>query len=202
MSSAFSYSLVRLKAGRDVFAKLASELGVLGDSLYGVFQPQLGFASNEAVVMTTGGDIGKLLGDLDEVVLVETELLTPTLRPADKSSLYRDGWPKGGIYVHRWFTVEADGVNEFVALSGEAWESFEVNFDAQIAGLFRAERSPEDEAAGVERLLLLTRYGSHGVWEDSRNEAADPEAWKRFLRRHALTHETTGRSSLLVARVD
>jgi len=201
MSSAFSYSLVRVKPGRDVFAKLASELGVLGSDLYGVFQPQLGFASNEAVVMTTGGD-GKLLEGLDGVASVETELLTPTLRPADGSSLYRDGWPTGGIYVHRWFTVEADGVDEFVALSGEAWESFEVNFDAQIAGLFRAERSQGDEAAGVERLLLLTRYGSHGVWEDSRNEAADPEAWKRFLRRHALTRETTGRSSLLVARAD
>ena len=201
MSSAFSYSLVRVKPGRDVFAKLASELGVLGGDLYGVFQPQLGFASNEAVVMTTGGD-DKLLEGLDDVVSVETELLTPTLRPVDRSSLYRDGWPTGGIYVHRWFTVEVDGVDEFVALSGEAWESFEINFDAQIAGLFRAERSRDDEAAGVERLLLLTRYGSHGVWEDSRNEAADPEAWKRFLRRHALTRETTGRSSLLVVRAD
>ena len=196
----YSYSLVRVKSGRDVFAKLVSDLGELGGDLYGVFQPQLGFASNEAVVMTTGGDVGKLLGDLDEVVSVETQMLAPTLRPADTSSLYRDGWPKGGICVHRWFTVEAEGVDEFVALSGEAWESFEVNFDAQIAGLFRAERTQDDQVAGVERLLLLTRYGSHGVWEDSRNEAADPEAWKRFLRRHALTRETTGRSSLLVAR--
>lgn len=198
----FSYSLVRVKPSRDVFAKLASDLGVLGGDLYGVFQPQLGFASNEAVVMTTGGDIGELLGRLDAVMSIETQMLAPTLRPADTSSLYRDGWLKGGIYVHRWFTVEADGVDEFVALSGEAWESFEINFDAQIAGLFRAESSQTDDAAGVVRLLLLTRYGSHGVWEDSRNEAADPEAWKRFLRRHALTRETTGRSSLLVARAD
>lgn len=198
----FFYSLVRVQPGRDVFAKLVNDLGALGGDLYGVFQPQLGFASNEAVVMTTGGDAEKLFGGLDEVVSVETQVLTPTLRPADKSSLYRDGWLRGGIYVHRWFTVEAHGVDEFVALSGEAWESFEVNFEAQIAGLFRAESSRDDEAAGVVRLLLLTRYGSHGVWEDSRNEAADPEAWKRFLRRHALTRETIGRSSLLVARAD
>ena len=198
MVELFSYSLVRLKSGRDAFVRLVNGLDSLGDSLYGVFQPQLGFASNEAVVIASDSEVEKLLGGLEDVASVETDSLTPTLRPVDASSLYREGWPSGGIYVHRWFVVEADGVDEFVALSGEAWESFEVHFDAQIAGLFRAERSSADKVAGVERLLLLTRYGSHGVWEDSRNEAADPDAWKRFLRRHALTRETTGRSSLLV----
>lgn len=194
----FSYALARVKPGRDVFVRLANELSVLGNDLYGVFQPQLGFISNEVVVMTSGGDVGAALGQMGDVRSVETNLLTPTLRPVETAPLYRDGWPKGGIYVHRWFVVEADGVDEFVNLSGEAWASFEVSFDAQIAGLFQAARSLEDEAAGVVRLLLLTRYGSHGVWEASRSEAADPEAWKRFLRRHALTRETVGRSALLV----
>lgn len=194
----FSYASVRVKPGRDVLARLAKELSMLGDALYGVFQPQLGFASNEAVVMTSGGDVAATLGQMDNVLSVELDLLIPTLRPVGTAPLYREDWPRGGIYVHRWFVVEADGVDEFVKLSGEAWESFEVNFDSQIAGLFRAERSEEDKVAGVVRLLLLTRYGSHGVWEASRSEVADPEAWKRFLRRHALTRETVGRSALLV----
>jgi hypothetical protein len=196
----FSYFLVRLKPGRDVFARLVKEAAALGDRLYGVFQPQLGFASNEVVIIASGGETGDLFGPMSDVVSVDMDPLAPTLRPINTASLYRPEWPKGGIYVHRWFTIETAGLDEFVALSGEAWASFEINFDAQIAGLFRAALSADDEAAGVVRLLLLTRYGSHGVWEASRSETADPEAWKRFLRRHALTRETVGRSALLVPR--
>ena len=87
-----------------------------------------------------------------------SELLTPTLRPAD------DAIPKaGGIYVHRWFEVEAGAADEFVELSGRGWERFEAQFDTQIFGLFRAGVTPADTEAGAQRLLLLTRYAGHGV---------------------------------------
>ena len=37
--------------------------------------------------------------------------LTPTLRPADR------GFPvHGGVYVHRWFEVEAGAADEFISL--------------------------------------------------------------------------------------
>lgn len=208
----FEYQTVRLARGRETWARVArhlfgpgaEEAKARGGSLYGFFQPQLGFASNEGVVVTCWPDghpqgNAVIEGAGDDLLAVSAVELTPTLRPRDATPLYASAWSKGGIYVHRWFTVDAPAVEEFVALSGEAWESFERSFEAQIAGLFRAAPTAEDEREGVARLLLLTRYGSHGVWEASRNEAADPEAWKRFMRRHELTRETIGRSSLLVA---
>ena len=121
------------------------------------------------------------------------EILHPTPRPHRE-----DRMNPGGIFVHRWFTVDADKVNEFIELSDKAWDSFEKKFDARIFGLFEAERDEEDHANGEARLLLITRYGSHEVWEHSRSEAADPDAWGLFRRRQELTRSTIARSSLLV----
>jgi hypothetical protein len=46
-------------------------------------------------------------------------------------------------------------------------------------------------------MLLLTRYGSHDVWEKSRDPSTD--AMQIFLERQRLTRTTVARSSLLVA---
>ena len=59
-------------------------------------------------------------------------------------------------------------------------------------------RSPaEDRAAGQARLLLMTWYASHGVWETSREQTVDPDGL--FTKRHEMTRSTVGRSSLRVA---
>jgi hypothetical protein len=203
MPLSFEYRTIRLARGRESWSRVARHLFAQGPSLYGFFQPQLGFASNEGVVIavsSTGPANGEaMIAGAADILSSQAIMLSPTLRPTEARPLYAPEKPRGGIYVHRWFTVDAPAFDEFVALSGAAWESFEKSFDAQIAGLFRAAPTAEDEREGVSRLLLLTRYASHGEWEASRNEAADPEAWKRFMRRHELTRETIGRSSLLVA---
>jgi hypothetical protein len=206
---AFEYRLLKLARGREVWPRVAKhvtgkgagEVRARGGVVTGLFQPQIGFASNEAVLLTgwpngvpaSGGDAA--VAGLADIVAAETDLLVPTLRPKEALSLASSR--AKGIYVHRWFTIDAEALDEFVGLSGEAWETFERNFDAGIVGLFRAEPKPGDDPV-VARLLLLTRYGSHGVWEASRNEAADPEAWRRFMRRQELTRETIARSTLLV----
>ena len=53
-----------------------------------------------------------------------------------------------------------------------------------------------DLREGAGRLLLLTYYASHAVWENSREQTNDPAG--PFVQRHALTRTTTGRSSRLL----
>jgi hypothetical protein len=98
--------------------------------------------------------------------------------------------------VHRWFSVDADSVADFISLSNRAWENFESSYQTEIFGLFTAERTARDVQAGAGRLLLLTYYASHGVWEQSRDQTRDPNGL--FAQRHALTRSTIGRSSILV----
>ena len=174
----------------DVAVPLAAE----GGAAIGQFAPQLGWANNEAAVLVrwqADAVSTQLITGADLVASSRVERLTPTIRPAD------DAMPKaGGIYVHRWFEVDAGAVDEFVDLSGRGWERFETTFDALIFGLFRAESSEADRAAGVTRLLLLTRYGSHGVWEDSRDPTT--EAMQIFMRRQQLTRRSWAASTRLV----
>ena len=117
--------------------------------------------------------------------------IEPTIRPADA-----DRPATGGVYVHRWFAIEAGAETEFVALSSQGWAHFEMLFDAKIFGLFRAEPLAADRAQNVTRLLLITRYGDHGVWEASRDPST--EAMQILMRRQALTRRTWAASTRLV----
>ncbi|HXQ16554.1 MAG TPA: hypothetical protein VN814_18210 [Caulobacteraceae bacterium] len=167
---------------------LATHLRGASAEVVGQFAPQLGWANNQAAVLFRGEGVLDAPG---LVVDVTSESLTPTLRPAD------DALPQsGGIYVHRWFEVDADAADAFVELSGQGWKRFEAQFAAQIFGLFRAAPSPADAAAGVQRLLLITRYADHGVWEASRDPTS--EAMQIFARRQQLTRRTWAASTLLV----
>jgi hypothetical protein len=186
-----SYDYARLTLARvptphqALAAFLSERAGVVGQ-----FAPQLGWANNEAAVLLRDSS-GEVLEAPGLVLGAKVERLTPTLRPVG------DAPPlPGGIYVHRWFEVEAGAANEFVELSGRGWERFEAHFDTQIFGLFRADASPADAEAGVERLLLLTRYADHGVWEASRDPTS--EAMQIFARRAQLTRRSWAASTILV----
>jgi hypothetical protein len=202
MPAHYDYLSFHLARGRQAWADFAAhvrgaapKIAAAGGEVLGLFQPQLGFASNEAVVLLRWPDAGPdRLRELDQapgVVTLHPEKLTPTVRPADGDLL-----KPGGVYVHRWFTADADSVADFIALSNRAWANFESSYDTQIFGLFTAEATAADVRVGAGRLLLLTWYASHGVWENSREQTRDPEGL--FARRHALTRTTIGRSSLLV----
>lgn len=202
MPAHYDYLTFNLVRGRQAWADFAAHMRAVtpkiaeaGGTVLGLFQPQLGFGSNEAVVLLRWPEGGREhLCELDQAPGVNTmhpERLTPTVRPGDSDALKR-----GGIYVHRWFTVDADSVADFIALSNQAWTGFEGSYNTQIFGLFTAERTPADLREGAGRLLLLTWYASHGVWEESREPARDPNSL--FAKRHALTRTTVGRSSLLV----
>lgn len=175
----------------------AEALQAAGGEVVGYFTPQLGWVSRQAALLVRWGDEAKTR-DRELVALMRDKTvrsgqraeLTPTVRPGPS-----DRPLPGGIYVHRWFVVEAKAVPEFVALSVEGWRDFEARFDTRIFGLFTAERSLADRQSGVTRLLLITRYGSHGVWEASRDPST--AAMAAFAKRGALTRDSWAASSLL-----
>jgi hypothetical protein len=195
-----SFTLERGRAALSAFVAhvrdvAAPAIVAANAQVLGIFQGQLGFASNEAVVLLRSpAPLRDRLRELDAapgVVTMHPELLTPTVRPSDKAVL-----KQGGIYVHRWFSVDADSVADFISLSNRAWERFEGSYETEIFGLFTAERTMRDVREGTGRLLLLTYYAGHGVWEQSRDQTRDPGGL--FAQRHALTRSTIGRSSILV----
>jgi hypothetical protein len=203
MPAHYDYLTFTLERGRQAWTSFADHvrdvvapaIASAGGEVLGLFQGQLGFASNEAVVLLRFASPGRdRLRELDSapgVVSMHPEVLTPTVRPKEDAAL-----TAGGIYVHRWFSVDADAVADFISLSNRAWTNFEGSYATEIFGLFTAERTAQDVRDGAGRLLLLTYYASHGVWEESRHQTRDPNGL--FARRHALTRSTIGRSSVLV----
>jgi len=185
------------KAYADQIRARAAGISAVGGEVLGLFTPQLGWHARQAALLVgwnadaTGreAEVGALQR-LGGVGKVERHRLAATARPAGG-----DRPRPGGIYVHRWFVIAAADQAEVVALSVEGWRDFESRFDTNIFGLFAAERTAADTAAGVSRLLLITRYKDHGVWETSRDPSTD--AMAAFMRRQKLTRDTWAASTLL-----
>jgi hypothetical protein len=166
--------------------------------MVGAFRPQLGWHARQAAILARWPEAAptretaiRTLRGAAGVEGLRRDRRTPTRRPAAA-----DRPPPGGIYVHRWFVVGTSDLPEFLDLSAKGWPDFEARFDAHIFGLFQAEQTPEDSASGATRLLLITRYADHGVWEASRDPTT--EAMAAFMRRQKLTRDTWAASTLLV----
>jgi hypothetical protein len=181
------YDYFQLRLGRERTAQrtLADQLQPRPD-VVAVFSPLLGFASNEALVLARAG------AERPPQAWA-ADRLTPTLRPT--ADIEPTG---GGIYVHNWFTIDGDAVEEFVRLSGEAWPDFEARFETRIYGLFLAAESEADRADAARRLLLMTRYRDLGEWQTSRDPTSD--AMAVFLRRRELTRASLARACLVMPR--
>jgi hypothetical protein len=187
-------TLARGPAARAAFIKRLAAAGLAdGGKAVGLFVPQLGWEAAQAALLVERGDPAalKALSSAPEVVSCEFHELTPTIRPAPGAAL-----KPGGIYVHRWFEVDSSTFDEFIALSAEAWPDFEGRFDTNIFGLFELTTPRPGDTPGHRHLLLLTRYASHGVWEESRDPST--AAMQTFARRAMLTLSTRAASTLLV----
>ena len=177
---------------------LTAALGGAPAEVVGVFAAQLGWTGTQAAALlrwpgeseARAKALAALTG-APAMTSVAHDVLTPTVRPLPGAVPH-----PGGIYVHRWFVIEASAVDEFVGLSQEGWLDFEDRFDANIFGLFATRPTDEDKRDGAARLLLITRYGDHGVWEASRDPTST--AMQAFARRQALTRVSWAASSLLV----
>lgn len=184
----YSYFELKLRRGRAVQKALSDHV----PHAVAVFSPLLGFASNQALVLTDSKAEVEAAMDAPGVVSAERHRLTPTIRPADGAR------PAAmGVYVHNWFTIDATGFDEFVNLSGEAWPDFEGHFETRIFGLFAVEPSKDDVAQGARRLLLMTGYKDLNEWQRSRNPAAT--ARSAFARRRDLTRVSLARACVLAA---
>ncbi|HEY0648646.1 hypothetical protein [Phenylobacterium sp.] len=176
----------------------AAGLDKAGGAPLGLFSSQLGWHAREAALLVgwtpdaEGRDAAMAaLAEAPGVKSAERHRLQATARPTATDR------PKpGGIYVHRWFVIATSALPEFIELSTTGWRDFEARFDTNIFGLFTAEPTAADRTAGQTRLLLLTRYKDHGVWEESRNPTTD--AMAAFRRRQLITRDTWNASSLLV----
>jgi hypothetical protein len=204
--SQYDYLFFDFSAGAPPYPRPASTLGsMLADALdgtqgkrLGLFVPQIGWTTSQAAVVLSwrAGDAGRVaalarLSAAAGLKAVQRHALTPTVRPVG------DALPRpGGIYVHRWFVIDAGAIDEFVALSVQGWADFETRFEANIFGLWTAARTADDLRDGATRVFLLTRYKDHGVWEASRDPST--AAMKAFARRQALTRVTWNASTLLV----
>jgi hypothetical protein len=176
--------------------------------LFGLFVPQLGWSAKEVALLIERGNDGAAddallenLAALPQVEACDTRRLLPTIRPLPGDTL------TPGMYVHRWQDVRATDVDEFITLAGEAWSAPDQgSFDWRAFGLFR-----EKTDQPVQRLLLLTHYGSHADWETSRvatpsrsvrewEAAGRPAAATRqaLTKRQALTLDSVPASTLLV----
>jgi hypothetical protein len=197
VAASYDYVPLELPSGRAAWEALRSEvrdslapaIRGAGGQVLGLFSPQLGFAANEGVLLIGWPGAPGVIPGLQGARSGVGDRLVATLRPTNGDV------PKaGGIYVHRWFTVAPANLESFISLSGQAWPSFEAGFDTNIFGLFRAETRA---SGGDVRMLLLTRYADHRVWEASRQPA--PTAREAFGNRHDLTTWTIARSSVLVS---
>src|SRR5579862_8540013 len=104
MAERYSYFVAELERGRSAFDAFVQFVRA-DKATVGVFAPQFGFASNEAaVLMHAHGNLTRA----PHVTTHSHDTLVPTLRPKDGDTL-----KPGGIYVHRWFTVDHASLAEF-----------------------------------------------------------------------------------------
>lgn len=195
----YEYFMLRLARGPAARARLTSALAeareALGDRTLSLFTAQLGWEGAQVALLAEHGDDDaaiQALTRMPDVLTREAHDLKPTIRPAPGDRL-----TPGGIYVHRWFEVEAGSLESFIELSAQAWPDFERRFDARIFGLFEVTSVKPGDNPANRRLLLITRYGDHGVWEASRDPTT--EAMQTFAKRAALTLSTRAASTLLSA---
>lgn len=121
--------------------------------------------------------------------IVEQRALVATARP-----LTGEPPSRPGVYVHRLFGVDAADIDRFVALSTEAWETFETtsDYEAEPQGLFRLRDHPPTGG----QMLLVTWYDRLESWERSRTPP--PEAAENFRQRAMLTKRSIGYATRLV----
>ena len=189
----FDYLEVTVGRERDAVAQTAARLARAPVRPVAVFSPLLGFASNTVLALfpELEGDAALAATRVEGAVSTVRTRLSPTARPSE-----HDRPPHGGVYVHNWFNIDASAVDEFLALSTEAWPDFEARFDARIFGLFLAEETEIDRSQDARRFLLMTRYKDLGEWQASRDPTS--EAMKIFARRRELTRISLARSCLLI----
>ena len=136
--------------------------------LRGIWQDQLGWDTRDAAILLGPGfrgqeEFNSILKGAIELETFKHEELEITARPLNTTIL-----KPGGIYVHRWLYIDAGQDEKFVKLSLEGWPDLETRYDANVIALCKAHQTEADKKTNTQRMFFLTRYASHGVWQDTR----------------------------------
>lgn len=209
MNEVYDYRVLRVergawsRVGAAVSGPLSDEIQTRGGTVFGLWTGQIGFASDEGVLITAWPNASVLadasadLQRIDGVLQSDAELLVATVRPHDPTPP-----DSTGVYAHRWFDIVESDWPEFLELSDSAWPTFEAAYPGiRIMGFWRSlDVSPPDA-----RVLLLTFYPTLDDWERSRPYAGDQspdaqESRRRFMREQQITQRTIVRTTRLWSR--
>ena len=144
-----------------------------GATLVGIFTGLFGLASDECLLITKQAT---LTSDtlMQGFEVVQAHHFSATVRPTQTQS-----FDQAGLYVFRFWTLPGNQVDQLIALSERAWETFEGDFDTEVKALFRQSTPALQETA-----LLITWYKNFAAWEASRQP--DPAAADFFRQRQSL----------------
>jgi hypothetical protein len=205
----------RWKNVADALTQRRELLARSGGTLYGLWRSQIGRPRDEIAAMTvwstpvSGAEAeAALVGATADVQAVASQVMMPTLRPAEPQPPVHQG-----NYAFRWFVTPEEDWPEFLGLCAQAWPGFEAAYDSQIIGLWRcsgdSSGSKDDElagtvAAGSVRSLLLTRRPNLAMWERSKLPQGSAEAAVRdaLSRRYDLCTWTMVYTTTLLTATD
>ena len=152
-------------------------------TLWGLWQGIFGMAAHQLMAVSAHSESDDGWQPPAGCEVVSQWVVKATARPQSAAPLTR-----AGVYVFRDFWLPFEHLDEAVALSSAAWQTFEgaEAYSAEPMGLFApAQAMPASQEC---RLHLLTWYPDFTSWETSRQ--SDPAAMQRFIARRALTRTT------------
>jgi hypothetical protein len=179
---------------KDGFDRRAVESG---GALFGCWRSLvgLGLARDEGIAVSAYAEEAAARAapapDFAGLVCSERRIIEASVRPtSDAPPVYE------GVYVFRWFDINAADWEDFRDMSEAAWPNMEQVFDVNICGFWRALDTDAPEAS----VLLLTRYADLSVWEASRwwrnPDAAADASMSRFKKRNEIIKSTIAYPSL------
>jgi hypothetical protein len=193
----------------------SQRIAAAGGQIYGVWRSQIGRPRDEIQAITAwpgairAAEAERLLlqGETD-VWTRRSEVLLPTIRPADSTPPRRQG-----NYAFRWFATPQQHWPEFLDLCASAWPGFESAYDSQVIGLWQAvgdrTGTDNDEVTGAGmhsgvRSLLMTRRPNLAMWERSKLPEGKSESKVRDMlsRRYDLCDWTVVSTATLLTAAD
>ena len=170
-------------------------------ALYGLWRSQIGLPRDTITIISVWPDLETAKEKSDQICIgmemvsaVETDILSPTIRPKNGKRPERQG-----NYAFRWFETPLENFDEFLQLCTDAWPDFESSYDSQIIGLWKIENDGENV-----KTVLLTRRPSLAMWERSKIPQGNKEAKVRqkLSRRYDLCDWTTVYTTTLITASD
>ena len=159
--------------------------------LWGLWQGVFGLAAHQLIAISAHQQLVDSWQPPQGCEIIDQWIVKATARPQSSKPLTRSG-----VYVFRNFWLPYAAIDEAVALSSAAWQTFEgaEAFTAEPMGLFAPAKAM---AAADECLLhLLTWYPDFTSWENSRQ--FNPAAMQRFIARRELTRTTVAVATRLL----